>query len=166
MPDIDASLRPGIVKQWGQWVKSKPIEIDGKPTRWRINGIYDLIAHNDDGTVGLIDCKVSDSERDSGEFYAPQLEAYAFAIENPASGKEFSVASMGLLIWKLNGTTQTSEGGHGFGVIQNYVPVARNRAKFQEVIADFIDCLEGSLPDAGPECPTCNYLTQRLALEK
>ncbi|CAB4848537.1 unannotated protein [freshwater metagenome] len=166
MPDIDASLRPGIVKQWGQWVKSKPIEIDGKPTRWRINGIYDLIAHNDDGTVGLIDCKVSDSERDSGEFYAPQLEAYAFAIENPASGKEFSVASMGLLIWKLNGTTQTSEGGHGFGVIQNYVPVARNGAKFQEVIADFIDCLEGSLPDAGPECPTCNYLTQRLALEK
>ena len=54
----------------------------------------------------------------------------------------------------------------GEGVIQNYVPVARNGAKFQEVIADFIDCLEGSLPDAGPECPTCNYLTQRLALEK
>jgi hypothetical protein len=165
MPDIDSSLRPGVVKQWGQWVKSRPIDINGTPTRWRINGIYDLLAHNDDGTVGLIDCKVSDSERDSGEFYAPQLEAYAYAIENPATGKEFSVASMGLLIWKLDGIAETASGTHGFGVAQSYVPVARNGAKFQEVIADFISCLEGPLPEAGSECSTCNYLTQRLALE-
>ncbi len=38
MPDLDPSLAPGVVKQWGQWVKSAPIEIDGKATRWRILG--------------------------------------------------------------------------------------------------------------------------------
>ena len=68
-------------------------------------------------------------------------------------------------MWKLNGTTETTDGGQGFGVIQSYIPVARNGAKFQEVITDFISCLEGPFPEAGSECSTCNYLTQRLALE-
>ena len=36
MPDLDPSLAPGVVKQWGQWVKSAPIEINGEATRWRI----------------------------------------------------------------------------------------------------------------------------------
>ena len=87
MPDLDPSLAPGVVKQWGQWVKSAPIEVDGKATRWRILGIYDLLAHYDDGSVGIIDCKVSDSDRDNAQFYAPQLEAYAYALENPEKRK-------------------------------------------------------------------------------
>jgi len=81
MQDIDSSLKPGVVKQWGQWVKSAPIKINGFETRWKILGIYDLLGHYTDGSVGIIDCKVSDSDRDNGPFYAPQLEAYAHALE-------------------------------------------------------------------------------------
>jgi len=119
MQDIDASLKPGVVKQWGQWVKSAPISINGFETRWKILGIYDLLGHYEDGTVGIVDCKVSDSERDNGPFYAPQLEAYAYALENPDKGKPFPVSSMGLLIWKLAGVTQTApselaSNTHGF----------------------------------------------------
>ena len=83
MPALDSSLPAGTVKQWGQWVKSKNIAINGVETPWKLRGIYDLLGHYDDGTVGIIDCKVSDSERDSGDFYAPQLEAYAYTLENP-----------------------------------------------------------------------------------
>jgi len=120
MPDLDPNLAPGVVKQWGQWVKSAPIEVDGKPTRWRILGIYDLLAHYDDGSVGIIDCKVSDSERDNA---------------------------------------------HGFGVTQHYLHVTRDQAQFNSLISDLIEVIEGDLPEAGPECDTCNYLVKRLAIE-
>lgn len=165
MPTIDPSLRAGRVTKWGEWVKSKPLVIDGVETRWRILGKYDLVATNEDGTIALIDCKVSDSQRDSGQFYSPQLEAYAFSLENPAAGKAQTVASIGLLVWKLTTATGTSADDYGFGVLQKYVPVERDQANFLTVIAEFIDVLEGELPEAGPECQTCNYLVARKALD-
>lgn len=164
--DLDPHLASGVVKQWGQWVKSAPIEIDGKATRWRILGIYDLLAHYDDGSVGIIDCKVSDSDRDNAQFYAPQLEAYAFALENPDKGKPFPVSSMGLLIWKLDGVTPTADGTFGFGVNQQYQHVTRDQAQFKSLISNLIEVIEGELPEAGANCDTCNYLSKRLAIEE
>lgn len=163
--NIDASLRPGRVTKLAEWVKSKPLVVHGEVSRWRILGKYDLVAENEDGTVALIDCKVSDSARDSGEFYSPQLEAYAYAMENPAAGKAVDVATMGLLVWNPNSVIGTSAETYAFGVRQSYVPVPRDHEKFLSVIGDFIDVLEGPLPVPGPTCTTCNYLTQRLALE-
>ena len=165
MPTIDPSLRPGTVTKWGEFVKSKPLQINGADTRWRILGKYDLVSTNGDGTIGLIDCKVSDSQRDSGAFYSPQLEAYAYALENPAAGKGHSVASMGLLIWKPATTIGNDITSYGFGVYQKYVSVERDVANFLATIADFINVLEGELPDAGPQCTTCSYLLARNALD-
>ena len=165
MPTIDASLRPGTVTKWGEFVKSKPLVVNGVETRWRIFGKYDLVATNEDGTLGLIDCKVSDSQRDSGQFYSPQLEAYAFCLENPAVGRAQTVASMGLLVWKLASAVGTSVEDYGFGVFQKYVPVERDQANFLKVIGELITVLKGDLPDAGPECQTCNYLIARNALD-
>ena len=162
---IDPSLRPGRVTKLAEWVKSDPLVVNGEKSRWRILGKYDLVAENDDGTVALIDCKVSDSARDSGEFYAPQLEAYSFAMENPAAGKAVAVATMGLLIWNPNKIIGSDASSYGFGVSQRYVPVPRNQEKFLDAIADFIEVLEGPLPPAGPTCSTCNYLIERLALD-
>lgn len=165
MPTIDPTLRPGTVTKWGEWVKSKPIVIDGTETRWRILGKYDLVSTNDDGTIGLIDCKVSDSARDNGAFYSPQLEAYAFALENPAAGKGQTVASMGLLVWKPTTAIGSNIQEYGFGVSQKYLPVERDAENFQRVIANFITVLEGEIPDSGPECQTCNFLIARNALD-
>jgi len=170
MQDIDPSLKPGVVKQWGQWVKSAPITINGFETRWKILGIYDLLGHYTDGTVGIIDCKVSDSDRDNGPFYAPQLEAYAHALENPDRGKPFPVSSMGLLIWKLAGVTETAQselasGSHGFGVNQVYVPVERDAARFNSILEELIITIEAGMPDSGPDCNVCNYLIKRAELQ-
>ena len=165
MPDLDPQLAPGVVKQWGQWVKSSPLVIAGRTTTWKILGIYDLLAHYEDGSVGIIDCKVSDSDRDNGEFYAPQLEAYAHALENPDRGKPFPVSSMGLLVWKLNGVTPTADGAYGFGVTQHYLPVERDSKKFHSLLEELVAVIEGEFPDAGPECPTCNYLVQRAQIQ-
>ena len=165
MPTIDPSLRPGKVTKWSEFVKSKPIQINGMDTRWRILGKYDLLSTNDDGTAGLIDCKVSESERDSGAFYSPQLEAYAYALENPPAGKSVEVASMGLLVWKPTHTLGDNPENSGFGVYQKYVAVPRNQAEFLRVISELISVLEGELPEAGPQCDTCNFLTSRNALD-
>ena len=165
MPTIDPTLRPGKVSKWGEWVKSKPLVVNGVESRWRILGKYDLVSTNDDGTIGLIDCKVSDSPRDSGQFYSPQLEAYAYALENPAAGKAQVVASMGLLVWKPTTAIGATVDDYGFGVFQKYVGVERDQANFLKVIGEFIDVLEGELPDSGPECQTCNYLIARNALD-
>ena len=163
--DVDSSLRPGRITKLAEWVKSKPLIVDGEESRWRILGKYDLVAENEDGTVALIDCKVSDSARDSGEFYSPQLEAYAFTMENPAAGKALHVATMGLLVWNPNKVIGTDVSSYAFGVTQTYVPVPRDHEKFLTVIGDFINVLEGPLPQPGPTCTTCNYLVERLALE-
>ena len=165
MPTIDPSLRAGKVTKWGEWVKSKPLVVNGVETRWRILGKYDLVATNEDGTIGLIDCKVSDSQRDSGQFYSPQLEAYAYSLENPSAGKAQSVASIGLLVWKPTTAIGTTVVDYGFGVFQKYVPVERDQANFLKVIGEFIEVLEGELPQAGSECQTCNYLVARNALD-
>jgi len=163
--EIDASLRPGRVTKLAEWVKSKPLTVNGEVTRWRILGKYDLVAENEDGTVALIDCKVSDNARDSGEFYSPQLEAYAYAMEKPAAGKAMTVATMGLLVWNPNKIIGSNIATYGFGVTQTYIPVLREEEKFLSVISDFISVLEGPLPDSGPTCTTCNYLVERLRLE-
>ncbi len=169
MPSIDPSLAPGTIKQWGQWLKSKNITINGVETPWKLRGIYDLLGHYEDGSVGIIDCKVSDSERDSGDFYSPQLEAYAFMLENPLSGKAFSVKTMGLLVWNLGGVAQTRPNEFvthdmGFGVHQKYVPVERNPNALLKLLEEFIAVIDGDLPDPGSQCHACNYLQGRLEL--
>jgi hypothetical protein len=169
LPEIDSSLAPGVVKQWGQWVKSAPIVINGVETRWKILGIYDLLGHYEDGSVAIIDCKVSDSDRDNGPFYAPQLEAYAYALENPEKGKPFPVSTMGLLIWKLAGVAETrpneiAANNRGFGVNQRYVPVERDRDKFMALLTELIATIDGDMPEAGSECNVCTYLAKREEL--
>ena len=165
MPSIDSTLRPGTITKWGEFVKSKPLRINDSETRWRILGKYDLVSTNTDGTIGLIDCKVSDSQRDSGAFYSPQLEAYSYALENPTAGKGQSVASQGLLIWKPVATIGEDRSSYAFGVDQKYVAVERNGADFLSVIEDFINVLEGELPDSGSKCTICSYLAARNALD-
>jgi len=162
--EISSHLRPGKIKQWGQWVRSENIVINGEKTRWRINGIYDLLGHNDDGSVALIDCKVSDSDRDNAAFYAPQLEAYAFAIEHPASAKPFEVATMGLLVWKLDQEVWRTSEKVGFSTNEHYLPVERDHAGFETLISDVITVLEGDIPESGVNCEICSYVSSRQSL--
>ena len=162
--EISPQLRPGKIKQWGQWVRSQPISINGEVTRWKILGLYDLLGHNDDGTLALIDCKVSDSDRDSAAFYAPQLEAYAYAIENPASAKPFTVATMGLLVWKLDNQVWRSDEKVGFSSDQLYIPVERDQARFISLLTDVIELLDGEMPEPGEQCETCAYISARESL--
>ena len=160
LKDIDSSLGDGKIVKWGEFINSKKISINGEETRWRFYGKYDILGENSDGSLAIIDCKVSDSERDNGQFYAPQLEAYAYSLENPAVGEGKKVSTMGLLVWSPKSADLT-----GFKVEQKYVPVERDSARFQTLLADLINMLEGEMPDSGEKCETCRFISNREALD-
>ena len=160
LKDIDPSLGDGKIVKWGEFINSKKISINGEETRWRFYGKYDILGENSDGSLAIIDCKVSDSERDNGQFYAPQLEAYAYSLENPAVGEGKKVSTMGLLVWSPKSADLT-----GFKVEQKYVPVERDVARFQTLLADLINMLEGEMPDSGEKCETCRFISNREALD-
>jgi hypothetical protein len=153
--DIDPSLGDGKITKWGQFINSSKIKINGEETRWRFYGKYDVLGENSDGSLAIIDCKVSDSDRDSAA-----LEAYAYSLENPAVGDGQRVDSMGLLVWNPDHAE-----ADGFKVRQKYVPVPRDTTRFNALVEDLITMLEGDLPSSGVDCQTCKFLKNRNALD-
>ena len=135
---MSKALAVGSVVDAGAWVVSRPIVIDGEPTGFRIRGKYDLLVKFDDGTYGVIDCKVSASTDDKAAFYQPQLEAYAFALECPESGESRAVSATGLLVWTPNAVTGDPDAGYGFAVDAFWQPVPRDRAALLALLAQFI----------------------------
>jgi len=156
-------LPKGRIDKFGQKVLSKPIVLNGKETRWSIAGKYDLLATNEDGTVTLIDCKVSGREDDQGEHYSAQLEAYVFALENPSEGLPQKVSNIGLLKWRPDKVIEL-EDSFAFGVTQVYEPVERDVAGFEKLLSNCIEMLEGPIPDSGEKCALCKYLLTRSSL--
>lgn len=157
--EIDPSLGDGKITKWGQFINSQKLKVNGEETRWRFYGKYDILGENSDGSLAIIDCKVSDSDRDSAAHYAPQLEAYAYSLENPAVGEGKPVDSMGLLVWNPDHAE-----GDGFKVKQKYVPVPRDTVRFNALVEDLITMLEGDLPSSGIDCQVCKYLEARNSL--
>jgi hypothetical protein len=164
LQEIDPSLPAGVVTRFGQKVKSRNFLIDGDETRWSLAGKYDLLSENEDGTASLIDCKVSKNEESQGDHYAPQLEAYVYALENPATGEAEKIASIGLLKWNPDRVIGNGPPNYAFGVTQEYEVVQRDIDGFYKLMTECIQMLEGPLPESGEKCNTCKYLNDRSAI--
>ena len=160
LKDIDPTLGDGSIIKWGETVNSQKIVINGEESRWRFSGKYDILGENSDKSLAFIDCKVSDSDRDNAALYSPQLEAYAYCLENPAVGEPGRVSTMGLLVW-----SPTKAEADGFKVAEKYVPVARDTQRFNNLVTDLIEMLEGEMPDSGENCATCKFISNREALD-
>ena len=161
--EISPLLGNGIVTKWGEAVNSKPLEINGEVTRWRIKGKYDILVKFDDDRAGLIDCKVTTSDINQGkvDHYWPQLEAYAYALENPLAGPAYVVSETGLLIWKVFKAETDFEYTFNFNSKMDYLSAGRNTAMFNLFIEEVIALLEGEIPDSSEKCDWCNYVAKR-----
>lgn len=164
---ISKSLEPGVVKRWGQKVVSAPIVVDGTETTWHIEGKYDAIVEFDEGSIAVLDCKVTTSELDDSktELYWPQLEAYAFALENPASGTSEKVSETGLLIWRIIGADTNHEDNFLFNAQMQYLSAGRQQERFEKRIKEVINLIDGPIPDSEDKCDNCRYLSKRLPFE-
>jgi len=163
---IHKDMTAGTVTNWGEGVESIPLVIDGAESKWRIKGKYDIVATLDDGTRALIDCKVTTSEmaEDKVDLYWPQLEAYAFALENPLTGDGVKVSETGLLMWRVVGAQTDLSDAFGFTCDKEYLTAGRRPEKFAAFIAEVIAMLDGELPDSGEKCTMCKFVEKREAL--
>lgn len=163
---VSPKLPLGTVSSWGGSVESTPIEVDGIKTKWRIKGKYDLILTFDNGTIGLVDCKITTAAMtpDKVNFYAPQLEAYCFALENPLTGQSSVVSQTGLLMWKIIGANGELESGYSFPVEHDYLSSVRDKNGFQELMKNVITTLEGPIPESGGTCSLCSFVSKRNSL--
>jgi hypothetical protein len=159
--DIAPVLPEGKVADLGGWVKSSLINVGGTPSKYAIRGKYDLLIEFADGTYGIIDCKFQAKDSDKTDLYQPQLEAYAFALENPATGEAKKVSLMGLLVWSLLEPAGDVTKGFGLKLKHTWRPIARNPEALATRLTDFITVVGGKRPNAKDNCDMCNYLTQR-----
>ena len=159
--DIAPVLPEGKVADLGGWVKSSLINVAGSPTKYAIRGKYDLLIEFADGTYGIIDCKFQAKDSDKTDLYQPQLEAYAFALENPAAGESKKVSLMGLLVWSLLEPAGDVTKGFGLKLKHTWRPIARNPEALATRLTDFITVVGGKMPVAKDNCDMCNSLTNR-----
>ena len=162
--DLHPDIPEGKVLQHGGFVMSKPIEVDGVATPFAIKGKYDLVMAFPDGTYGVIDCKFQARASDKGQFYSPQLEAYAFALENPAKGEAKTISSLGLLVWSPVKIRGNSSGNFGMELSCNWYPIKRDPEALQARLAEFIGVITGEVPESKSNCDQCKYIANRQAI--
>ena len=160
---LDSQLPAGTISRYGEAVESAPIVINGEETRWRIKGKYDLVVEYENGSVGLIDCKVTTSAMDDAKVahYQPQLEAYCYALENPLNGIAATVAHSGLMMWKIVGASKDESGTNAFITESAFLMVPRDPEGFQIFIEEVVAVLDGHIPDSNSRCKYCAYVSKR-----
>lgn len=158
---LHPALPKGRVIGRGAWVKSIPIPFNGNPSPFAIRGKYDLLMEFEDGTYGIIDCKFQGKDNDKSDFYAPQLEAYAFALENPATDKPKKISVMGLLVWSPRKPVGTPATGFNLELNSSWFPIQRNPEALQGRLTEFITLISGPTPMAKSNCDTCKFITDR-----
>lgn len=162
--DLHKDIPEGKVHSHGGFVMSKPIEIDGVPTPFAIKGKYDLVLEFPDGTYGVIDCKFQARASDKGQFYSPQLEAYAFALEHPAKGEPKTISALGLLVWAPVKIRGNSSGNFGMELSCNWYPITRDPDGLQQRLKEFITVITGDVPASKSSCDQCKYIANREAI--
>ena len=157
LSEIDANLSKGISSLKKGKITSKNILIEGVDTGWKFYGELDFIFNYADGSFGVADGKVS-MKSDSislGKDYWPQLQAYAFMLENNEEDP-ILITSLGLVRWRIEETSLSEE--WGFTVSHEYIPIIRDDVNFNKFINNFIKIIEGEFPESDKECYDCKWL--------
>lgn len=157
---MDPGIPAGKVLDRGKFVVSKPIEVNGVPSKFAIRGKYDVLMEFEDGSYGVIDCKFQARDTDKSDFYAPQLEAYAFALENPAQGEPRKVTSLGLFVWSLVTPRGNAETGFGLQLKSSWRPIERDPEALQQRLTEFITMITSPVKSS-QGCEHCRYLSKR-----
>ena len=158
---VTPALPSGKVHSRGGWVKSTPIVVNGSASPYAVRGKYDLLMEFDDGTWGVIDCKFQGRDSDKSDFYSPQLEAYAYSLENPASGPAKKVSVLGLLVWSPVSPVGDPVAGYSLKLKSSWRPIERNPKSLERRITEFIMVISGPTPERDSGCEQCRYMSKR-----
>lgn len=159
--DLHPDIPEGKVVGKGGWVKSIPIPVNGNSSPFAIRGKYDLLMEFSDGTYGVIDCKFQGKDNDKSEFYSPQLEAYAFSLENPASDAPKKVSVLGLLVWSPKKPVGNPSDGFNLELNSSWFPIKRNPDALNSRLTEFITMVSGPTPVRDGSCENCKFISER-----
>jgi len=157
---ISFDLPEGVIRTGEKWVKSIPITYAASPTSAQIRGKFDATIAFSDGSYGVIDFKTSEPKKEHVDFYSRQLHAYAYALENAASGSYAlnPITRLGLLCVEpvsmdLNNRDQIAYLGN---VTWLECPLDYNNFfSFLEGVLQVLD--DPSPPESNENCNYCRY---------
>jgi hypothetical protein len=142
------------------WIESKPISFAGKDSTCFIKGKFDTVVKFSDGSYGVIDFKTSETKSEYVSLYSRQLHAYAYALENPASGQLLlaPVTRLGLIVY---GPEVFSSDKIDSALLRgklSWFEIRRDDKAFLDFLKEVISVLEqSSAPGGSPSCEWCNY---------
>lgn len=150
--DVHPDLPSGRFLREEGLLKSKPFP-SGKSY---ISGRFDLLAHFDDGTYGVIDVKMIDAKDGSLGKFDRQLHAYKYAFEHSQNDQPIPISKIGLLI-----VTPTDIRPHNGYLYYKAKPVWKeipiNMDKFFGFVQEVENVLDGPLPSPSNACGWCKY---------
>lgn len=150
----------GTIKHSNEWVESQPINFKGIQSRCFILGKFDSIIQFDDESYGVIDFKTSEITKDHIDLYSRQLHAYAYALENPASGK-FScspISKLGLIVYEPKIFTCEINNEAALRGNIRWLEISRDIEDFVSFLHDVVTILDKQEPpDPSPTCEWCKY---------
>jgi len=164
LEELSLGLPPGVIRFGEKWVRSRPVELEGRTSTCYINGRFDIVAELDDGSWAVIDFKTGNPSEEKTGFYGRQLHAYAYALEHPAEDQLHlaPVSTLGLLYFTPDRCEQTGPERQLIEGDMKWLPVAKDEAAFLKFLGQVIDLLDGPLPAPDLEkCEWCQYLAMR-----
>ena len=158
--ELSPDLPPGKFFFSEQFIVSQPVTRPGFDLPVYFAGKFDALLEFDNGDFGIVDFKTSEAKEAHIAFYARQLEAYAYCLEHPLSGKlaRSPITHLGLAYYSPH-TMKFAEDGelalHGhFG----WQPLQRDEGAFLNFMDGVIEVLaQPEPPQAAPDCKFCQY---------
>jgi len=154
-------LPAGVIEYGEKRVESVPLTINSNGVSCYIKGRFDLVVKFDGGGYGVIDCKTASPSDSKTLMYGRQLQAYTYALENPASGQLSlkPIIKLGLLYFEPAALEQISHKEQAFRGKLIWHEVLRDDRGFFEFMQKVINMLESDevLPHT---CEVCEYCKQ------
>jgi CRISPR/Cas system-associated exonuclease Cas4 (RecB family) len=149
---LSDKLPSGLVESQEGWVESKQVP----DTNLFIKGKYDLLVKLGDGSHLLVDLKISSPGDDKIDKYGTQLNAYKFALENPASGEPVNISRLGLLMFYPNEVI-FEESNANLIFPPSWLEVPIDDKGFLDFAKEIDNLLSGPTPPEDESCKWCKY---------
>lgn len=154
LQEVHPDLPSGIIEIQEGYLRSIPVP---GATDCFIQGRFDILTKLDDGTYTIIDFKITTPDEEKLlKRYSSQLQAYKFALENPAAGTPYKISKLGIV--SVNPEEMRLVNGKiVFTAVPRYHEVKDNSESFLSLIKEVSAVLNGELPKATETCGLCMY---------
>lgn len=154
LQEVHPDLPSGIIQIQEGYLKSIPIP---GATDCFIQGRFDILTKLPDGTHTIIDFKITPPDQEKLlKRYSSQLQAYKFALENPARGVPYKISKMGIVSVNPE-EMKLRDGKIVFTAVPRYHEVKDDSEGFFSLIREVSNVLNGEQPLPTATCGLCTY---------